>query len=322
MDFQGNTVHYDATNPDARAYVWQKAKKNYYDKGIKVFWLDEAEPEYSVYDFENYRYHMGPNVQIGNLYPKLYAKTFYDGMTAEGQENVINLLRCAWAGSQKYGALVWSGDIHSSFASLRNQFAAGLNMGIAGITWWTTDIGGFHGGDPTNPDFRELLVRWFEYGTFCPVMRLHGERVPLKDPIGTYGGGLCVSGADNEVWSYGDEAYEILKYYLELRERMKPYITELMEDAHVKGSPVMRPLFYDIPEDKKCWDVNDEYMFGPDVLVAPVMYAKMTSRKVYLPAGSKWTNYWTGEVLEGGQETEADAPLSQIPLFTRNGRTF
>ena len=322
MDFQGNTIHYDATNPDAREYVWQKAKKNYYDKGVKTFWLDEAEPEYSVYDFENYRYHMGPNVQIGNLYPKLYAKTFYDGMTAEGQENVINLLRCAWAGSQKYGALVWSGDIHSSFASLRNQFAAGLNMGLAGITWWTTDIGGFHGGDPTNPDFRELLVRWFEYGTFCPVMRLHGERVPLKDPIGTYGGGLCVSGADNEVWSFGEEAYEILKYYLELRERMKPYITELMEAAHMKGSPVMRPLFYDIPEDPKCWDVNDEYMFGPDVLVAPVMHAKMTSRKVYLPEGSRWTNYWTGETLEGGQETEVATPLSQIPLFTRNGRTL
>ncbi len=322
MDFQGNTIHYDATNPDARKYVWQKAKKNYYDKGVKTFWLDEAEPEYSVYDFENYRYHMGPNVQIGNLYPKLYAKTFYDGMTAEGQENVINLLRCAWAGSQKYGALVWSGDIHSSFASLRNQFAAGLNMGLAGITWWTTDIGGFHGGDPTNPDFRELLVRWFEYGTFCPVMRLHGERVPLKDPIGTYGGGLCVSGADNEVWSFGEEAYEILKYYLELRERMKPYITELMEAAHMKGSPVMRPLFYDIPEDSKCWDVNDEYMFGPDVLVAPVMHAKMTSRKVYLPEGSRWTNYWTGETLEGGQETEVATPLSQIPLFTRNGRTL
>ena len=319
MDFQGNTIHYDATNPDAREYVWQKAKKNYYDKGVKTFWLDEAEPEYSVYDFENYRYHMGPNVQIGNLYPKLYAKTFYDGMTAEGQENVINLLRCAWAGSQKYGALVWSGDIHSSFASLRNQFAAGLNMGLAGITWWTTDIGGFHGGDPTNPDFRELLVRWFE---FCPVMRLHGERVPLKDPIGTYGGGLCVSGADNEVWSFGEEAYEILKYYLELRERMKPYITELMEAAHMKGSPVMRPLFYDIPEDPKCWDVNDEYMFGPDVLVAPVMHAKMTSRKVYLPEGSRWTNYWTGETLEGGQETEVATPLSQIPLFTRNGRTL
>src|SRR5699024_6525304 len=116
-----------------RKYLWDKAKKNYYDKGIKTFWLDEAEPEYSVYDFENYRYYLGPNVQIGNIYPELYAKTFYDGMTAEGQENVINLLRCAWAGSQKYGALVWLGDIHSSFSSLRNLVAGGLNMGIAGI---------------------------------------------------------------------------------------------------------------------------------------------------------------------------------------------
>lgn len=322
MDFQGNTVHYDATNPAARTYVWEKAKKNYYDKGIKVFWLDEAEPEYTVYDFENYRYYLGPNVQIGNVYPKLYAKTFYDGMTEAGQENVINLLRCAWAGSQKYGALVWSGDIHSSFASLRNQFAAGLNMGMAGIPWWTTDIGGFHGGDPTDPAFRELLVRWFEYGAFCPVMRLHGERQPLQAPIGNYGGGLCVSGADNEVWSFGDDNYETLKYYMELRERMRPYITELMQAAHEKGTPVMRPLFYDIPEDQKCWDVEDEYMFGPDVLVAPVMYADMRQRSVYLPKGSIWTNYWTKETVEGGQEITVEAPLSEIPLFTRNGRTL
>ena len=208
-----------------------KQKKNYYDKGIKTFWLDEAEPEYSVYDFENYRYYLGPNVQIGNIYPELYAKTFYDGMTAEGQENVINLLRCAWAGSQKYGALVWSGDIHSSFSSLRNQVAAGLNMGIAGIPWFTTDIGGFHGGNPDDPAFRELLIRWFEYGTFCPVMRLHGDREPHKPPMGSEGGAACVSGADNEVWSFGDEAYEILCGYLVLREKMKPYITELMKAA-------------------------------------------------------------------------------------------
>lgn len=170
----------------------RKRKRNYYDKGIKVFWLDEAEPEYSVYDFDNYRYHMGPNVQVGNIYPALYAKTFFDGMKAEGQENIINLLRCAWAGSQKYGALVWSGDIHSSFSSLRNQLAAGLNMGLAGIPWWTTDIGGFHGGDPKDPKFQELLVRWFEYGTFCPVMRLHGYREPLKEPMGKgRWGSLC-----------------------------------------------------------------------------------------------------------------------------------
>lgn len=320
MDFQGNTVHYDATNPKAREFVWQKAKQNYYDKGIRVFWLDEAEPEYSVYDFDNYRYYLGPNVQIGNSYPVFYAKTFYEGMTKEGQRDVINLLRCAWAGSQKYGALVWSGDIHSSFKSLRNQLAAGLNMGMAGIPWWTTDIGGFHGGNPKDPLFQELLVRWFEWGTFCPVMRLHGERQPLQAPIGDYGGGLCVSGADNEVWSFGDENYSILKKYLELRKHMKPYIMELMQAAHEKGTPVMRPLFYDAPSDIKSWDIEDEYMFGPDVLVAPVLYAGETERKVYLPKGSRWKNYWTGEVVKGGSSVVVSTPIEQIPVFTRNGR--
>ena len=321
MPFQGNTIHYDATNPAAREYVWQKAKKNYYDKGVRVFWLDEAEPEYSVYDFENYRYHMGPNVQIGNIYPLMYAKTFYDGMTKEGQENIINLLRCAWAGSQKYGALVWSGDIHSSFASLRNQLAAGLNMGMAGIPWWTTDIGGFHGGNPDDPAFQELLVRWFEYGTFCPVMRLHGERQPLKEPMGTEGGAACVSGADNEVWSFGEEAYGILTDHLFLREKMKPYITELMTDAHTKGTPVMRPLFYDFPEDAKAWEVEDQYMFGPDVMVAPVLYANQRERQVYLPAGT-WKQLFTKEVYEGGKICEVAAPLAYIPVFVRNNREF
>ena len=321
MPFQGNTVHYDATNPAAREYVWKKAKKNYYDKGVRVFWLDEAEPEYSVYDFENYRYHMGPNVQIGNIYPLMYAKTFYDGMTEEGQENVINLLRCAWAGSQKYGALVWSGDIHSSFASLRNQLAAGLNMGMAGIPWWTTDIGGFHGGNPDDPAFQELLVRWFEYGTFCPVMRLHGERQPLKEPMGTEGGAACVSGADNEVWSFGEEAYGILTDHLFLREKMKPYITELMTAAHEKGTPVMRPLFYDFPEDAKAWETEDQYMFGPDVLVAPVLYAEQRKRQVYLPEGT-WKHLFTGEVYEGGKAYEVAAPLANIPVFVRNNREF
>lgn len=322
MDFQGNTLHYDATNPEAREYVWEKAKKNYYDKGVKIFWLDEAEPEYTVYDFENYRYHMGPDVQVGNIYPLMYAKTFFDGMKAQGQENIINLLRCAWAGSQKYGALVWSGDIKSSFKSLRNQFAAGLNMGLAGIPWWTTDIGGFFGANVNDPDFHELLVRWFEYGAFCPVMRLHGYRWPLQPQHGTTGGATCVSGAPNEVWSYTDEVYEILKDYLFLREKMKPYIEELMAEAHEKGTPVMRPLFYDFDKDAACWEVETEYMFGPKVLVAPVMEAGQTSAQVYLPKGSRWTNAWTKEEWEGGQTVTVDAPLSQIPLFTRDGFTL
>ena len=317
MDFHGNTIHFDATNPDARNYVWNKAKENYYEKGIKVFWLDEAEPEYSVYDFDNYRYHLGSNVQVGNIYPAMYARAFYDGLKAEGQEQVINLLRCAWAGSQKYGALVWSGDIHSSFASLRNQLAAGLNMGLAGIPWWTTDIGGFHGGNPDDPAFRELLVRWFEYGTFCPVMRLHGYREPLQEPMGTEGGAACVSGADNEVWSFGEEAYGICRKYLDLREQMKPYISRMMEMAHKKGTPPMRPLFYDFPKDAACWETEDEYLFGEELLIAPVLYEKQRKREVYLPKGTEWTDLWTKKKYQGGQTILAEAPLDAIPVFSR-----
>ena len=319
MRFGGESVFFDPTNPAARRYVWDKCRQNYYDKGIRVFWLDEAEPEYTVYDFENYRYHLGPDIQVGNIYPVMYAKTFFDGMKAEGQENIINLLRCAWAGSQKYGALVWSGDIKSSFPSMKNQVAAGLNMGIAGIPWWTTDIGGFFGANINDPEFHELLVRWFEYGCFCPVMRLHGYRWPLQPQYGTTGGATCVSGAPNEVWSYTDQVCEILSDYLRLRERMLPYITELMEEAHEKGTPVMRPLFYDFPEDKESWNVETEYMFGPKVLVKPITDADARETDVYLPGGASWTNAWTGETFEGGQKVHVAAPIEQIPLFTRDG---
>lgn len=316
MDFQGNTIHFDATNPGARRYIWEKVKKNYYDKGIRIFWLDEAEPEYTVYDFDNYRYHLGPNIQIGNIYPVMYAKAFFDGMQEEGQKNIINLLRCAWAGSQKYGALVWSGDIHSSWQSLRNQISAGLNMGIAGIPWWTTDIGGFHGGDPNDPAFRELFIRWFQYGTFCPVMRLHGDREPRQPQVGITGGASCRSGAANEVWSYGEEAYEICKKYMQIRENMKPYITKIMQEAHEKGTPPMRPLFYDFPEDKTAWLTEDQYMFGNKYLVAPVLHPNAESREVYLPKAN-WKHIDTGEVYKGGRWFKINTPLNQIPVFRK-----
>lgn len=318
-NFQGNTIHYDATNPEAREYVWEKCKKNYYDKGVHIFWLDEAEPEYTVYDFENYRYHLGPNCQIGNVYPVLYAKGFYDGMRKAGQDKVLNLLRCAWAGSQKYGALVWSGDIHSTFASLKNQLCAGLNMAMAGIPWWTTDIGGFFGANIYDKAYHEVFTRWFEYGAFCPVMRLHGNRMPYQPQLGTTGGATCVSGAPNEIWSYGDEVYDICKKYIGLREQMRPYIKKQMEAAHEKGDPVMRPLLYDYPQDKTAWEVEDEFMFGPDILVAPVTDSKAEEKDVYLPAGSVWTNVWTGEQIEGGRSVTVKTPIDKIPVFTTNG---
>jgi len=319
LNFMGATIHFDATNPGAREYVWHKVKENYYSKGIKTFWLDEAEPEYSVYDFDNYRYHLGTNLQIGNIYPVCYARAFYEGQEKEGQQNIVNLLRCAWAGSQKYGALVWSGDISSSFESMRCQLAAGLNMGLAGIPWWTTDIGGFHGGDPKDPAFRELFARWFAWGAFCPVMRLHGDREPRQPQQGTTGGAACCSGADNEVWSCGEEVYEICKKYMELRELMRPYTRRLMKEAHEKGTPIMRTLFYGFPGDPFCWEVEDEYIYGPDILVAPVLYAGQREREVYLPKGAVWSEFETGKLYEGGQTVIASAPLDVIPVFVRNG---
>ena len=154
-------------------------------------------------------------------------------MTAEGMDKVLNLVRCVWAGGQRYGALAWSGDIYSSFRTLREQLQAGLSMAIAGIPWWTTDIGGFLGGDIHDPHFHELLVRWFQWGAFCPVMRLHGERPPFKPMVEEWReGGVrqFSSGQDNEVWSFGEDVYEILVKYLHLRERLRPYIARLMAE--------------------------------------------------------------------------------------------
>jgi len=319
MLYNGNSTFYDATNPRSRAYVWDKCKQNYYDKGIKVFWLDEAEPEYSGYDFDNYRYYQGTNAQIGNIYPQAYARTFYEGQTEAGQENVVNLLRCAWAGSQRYGALVWSGDIHSDWETFRRQVCAGLNMGVAGIPWWTTDIGGFSGGNPED-SFRRLLVRWFEWGTFCPVMRLHGDRVPSQRVMNQAGEVMQPTGADNEVWSFGGENCETLVKYIRFREAMRPYTRKLMEEAHTLGRPVMRTMFYEFPEQECCWDMKEQYMYGSDMLVAPVMYEDAVERQVYLPAGAKWTLVHDGTEYEGGQTVTVKADLDVIPVFLRDGK--
>lgn len=315
-----NTIFYDSTNAMARKFLWEKIKKNYYDLGIDIFWLDEAEPAFSSYDFDHYYCAAGPMEEVGNLYPFMYAKTFYDGMTKQGQSNIINLIRCAWAGSQRYGALVWSGDIPSTFESLKIQIRAGLNMGIAGIPWWTTDIGGFFGADARDEKFHECLIRWFQYAVFCPILRMHGDRSPHTEPIGKTGGGKVNSGHGNELWSYGDKVFKILKKYLLLRKKMKSYIKQIMQEAHEKGAPVMRTLFYEFPNDARAWEIDDEYMFGPDMLIAPVIEEGMTKRYVYLPSGAIWKNADTGEEYAGGQKIEIKTPLETIPVFLRDGK--
>lgn len=306
----------DVTNPDARDYLWSKIKENYVADGITDFWLDVAEPEYSSYDFENYHYYTGAVMEVGNEYPALYTKTFYDGLKKEGVD-AINLVRCAWAGSQKYGALVWSGDIPSTFESLKLQIICGMQMAMAGIPWWTTDIGGFHDGHIDDPKFRELLIRWFQYGAFCPVMRLHGNRFPSKPSMSDVGGGRCGSGADNEIWSFGEENYEIMKSYIELRLRLKPYIRALMDDINKNGGSVIRPLFYHYPEDKNVWEIRDQFLFGEDILVCPVTEYGARKRNVYLPAGAKWLDVYSDAEYDGGQTIECDAPIERMPVFIR-----
>ena len=304
---------YDPTNPEARDYIWSKVKQNYYDYGIRTWWLDACEPELVPEAPENLRYHLGPGLETTNIYPMLHARGFYEHMQAEGETEILSLIRSAWAGSQRYGALVWSGDIESTFDDLRRQIPAGLNIGLSGIPWWTTDIGGFKNGNIGDPTFRELIVRWFQFGVFCPVFRLHGIRQP-----GTMIGAQQ-TGADNEVWSFGDEQYEIISRLLFLRERLRPYVQDQMRATHETGVPPMRPLFVDHPDDPTSWEVEDQYLFGPDVLVAPVYTEGARERRVWLPPGTTWVNAWSRTEHEGGQWVEAPAPLDTIPVYLRQG---
>jgi len=323
---RGAETYYDTTHPEAGAFVFSKIKQNYYAYGIKNFWLDEAEPEFEPYDYDNLRLYAGNGLEVSSIYPFYYAKNFYDGLTGLGEREIVNLIRCAWVGSQRFGIVLWSGDIESTFESLRKQIKAGLHVSLCGIPWWTTDIGGFklsgsrYGGDPADPDFRELMVRWFQFGAFCPIFRMHGLRylegrpvVPIYD-VNAY----AYSGGPNEVWSYGEQAYEIMTRYLFIREQIKPYLLEQMKKASSDGTPVMRPLFYDFDEELLV-TIDDEYMFGPDLLVAPVTELHATSRKVYLPKGVNWKDVNTGQVYEGGKTIQVETPLETMPLFTRDG---
>lgn len=318
-DFQGDCVEIDVFNPETRKYVWEVCKKNYYDLGIDAFWLDNSEPDFGVYDFDHYRYIDGPALSCSNIYPQLYSRVFYDGMKAEGEENIVNLLRCAWAGSQKYGNVVWSGDVPSTFEAFYDQLQAGLNMGLAGIPWWTTDIGGFMTDDVNDPDFQQLLIRWYEFAVYSAVFRMHGDRGPHNIPPlddRDFGGGYLYTGQSNELWSYGEENYRIMKKYYDIRISMHDYIKQLYDEASENGSPLIRTMFYEFPDDKKCWELQDQYMFGSEYLVAPIFHLSEFEREVYLPEG-RWEDTRDGKVYEGGQTIRAAAPIDSIPVFKK-----
>ena len=292
--------YYDATNPEAREFLWSRIKENFFDKGIKLFWLDTNEPTLLHNDFDNIRYHIGSGEEVTSIYPNMHVKCFYDGLRSQGHEEIMILCRAGWAGIQKYGALIWSGDVESTFEALKAQVVAGLNVAMSGVPWWTTDAGGHLMEYDDEEYFLEVLVRWFQFAAFCPVMRNHGKRDP------------------NEIWSFGAENYTILKKYLHLRKHLKPYILHHMKIASETGKPMYRPLFFDFSHDAETYEIKDQFMFGDDILVAPVVEYKARSRKVYLPNGSNWQCGVTGKLHEGGSFVEADASLDHIPVFVKD----
>ena len=230
-------------------------------------------------------------------FPFFHSQTIHDGQVLHGQPPLM-LMRSGWAGQQRYGGAVWSGDTHSDFANLAQSIQAGMSIQLSGIAWWTTDIGGYSGGNPKDPTFNELIVRWFQYGVTCPLFRQHGAR-------------------PTEPWLLSNESYQLVVKVINLRNTWRSYVMDAMEQVNKTGLPVQRPLWYDFPEDSNTWSIEDQYMFGSSVMVAPVYTYQARNRTLYFPSGSKWQHYFTGMVHDGGASKTIDAPLETFPLFTR-----
>ncbi len=317
FNFYGQQTFIDVTNPKTGPFLWEKIKENYYKYGIKTFWLDEAEPEVHPQQFSNLRFYAGNGAQTALLYPYYFSKIFYEGLKSEGEDEIVVLTRAAYPGSQKYGAIVWNGDIPSTFKALRQSVTSGLSMSMSGIPWWNSDIGGFHSGDIESDYFKELIVRWFQFGLFSPVMRLHGARNRTSNQIDRHPGVKERSGGDNEIWSFGEANYPILRNLILLRERLRPYIMKYMNISSENGSPIMRPMFYDFYEDENCYSLEDQYMFGEDILFAPILEFGEVEREVYLPQGT-WVNINDRITYEGGKTVSVRAEIHQFIAFIKS----
>ena len=297
---------YDATSAEARKFYWDEVNKGLFSIGLDAWWMDTTEPETEGQE-ENilldHKLAAGSGNRYLNAFPLLDTQAVYQGQrAASDKKRVFILSRSAFAGSQRNGVTAWSGDINSDWLSFRRQVPAGLNFMLSGIPYWTTDIGGFVFGNPTNPEFRELFIRWFQYGTFNPILRVHGTRNP----------------DENELWSYGPDAQKILVNFDRLRYRMLPYIYSLAWKTTNEAYTTMRPLVMDFRTDPRAQNIGDQFMFGPAFLVNPVTEPAATTRPVYLPS-AKWYDFWTGSVVDGGQTINASTPLDRLPLYVRAG---
>jgi alpha-D-xyloside xylohydrolase len=311
----------DAFNPKTRAYVFDQFVRGYTRHGIHTFWMDATEPQAAVagkyyYKLDDGRIHR--DLEVGMAWVQQYHRMVYEGLASilpNDAQTTPFLTRSAFAGSQRYGAILWSGDIQSTFDELATQVQVAQHVAMSGIPFWTTDIGGFQHGDIDDPVFRELIVRWFQFGAFCPIFRLHGAREGPKD------NDTCGSYTFNEVWHFGEKAYEAISDIMRLRESLRNYVQSHLDLASSEGTPMLRPMTFDFA-DADCVKAVDQYMFGPSYLVAPVLYYEAQSRSVYLPAlppGERWEYFYDSslELPAGAWHTMNTTNLSEFPLFVR-----
>lgn len=321
-DYPSGVRVYDAYNPEARDIYWKYLKEGIFSLGMDGWWIDSSEPDHfdpKPSDFDN-QTHLGSFRKVRNAYPLMTVGGVYKHQReVTSDKRVFILTRSVFAGQQRYGANTWSGDVVASWDALRNQISGGLNLTLCGIPHYNSDIGGFFLWDFQNPlqnaDYRELYARWIQFGAFCPMMRSHGADAP------------------REIYQFGQEGepvYNAIEKYINLRYSLLPYIYSTSWDVTANQSSMMRPLVMDFPSDKKALNIDDQYMFGKSILVCPVtesMYNKdgqedfssVKTLELYLPSGTKWIDFWTGETVEGGQTITKETPIDIMPLYVKAG---
>ena len=312
-------TYYDAYSAEARKIYFRQIREGLVSKHFDAWWMDATEPDWhSNLSIEERAFQMAspaaglPGAAIFNSYPLVHALGMAEGLrAAEPDKRPFILTRSGFGGTQRASAAVWSGDVAARWDNLREQISAGSNLSLSGIPNWTHDIGGFAVEDRYSkqdraalPEWRELYLRWFQFGAFSPLFRSHGE-FPLREIPQV---------------SEGDPAMRAaLIHYDKLRYRLLPYVYTLAAGTFFDDGTMMRPLVMDFAGDKRVWAIDDEYMFGRALLVAPVTEFKARQRTVYLPAGGDWYEEATGKRIAGGQDYAAPAPRERMPLFVRAG---
>jgi alpha-glucosidase (family GH31 glycosyl hydrolase) len=283
----------DLTNPVVQDWWWAK-HPDFFGNELAGIWTDLGEPERHPQDMQHY---LGSTMKVHNVFNLLWAKTIFDGYSQfRPNQRLFNLTRSGYAGIQRYGVIPWSGDVGKSFGGLAVQLPMLLNMGMSGLAYHNSDIGGFCCGTTTP----ELYVRWMQYGTFCPITRAHG------------------TGQGTEPWAFDATTESICRKFIQLRYQLLPYIYTMAYENFSTGLPLARPLFFDYPNDAGLYNESSSYLWGDAFLVSPVVQAGQTTKSIYLPQG-EWVNYWTDEILQGGQRMTVATPIETLPLFVKAG---